>query len=184
MPLPPHLRPEEFRRRSVDGMRRYWEREGVRREAERRAVTAAAAGDIGKPTDREILIAGAIAYWCEGGKNKPHARRDRVSFINSDPSMIKFFLRFLDVAGVSPDRLIFRLYIHESADVEAAERFWRAVTGGKLDQFRKPTLKRHIPQTVRKNTEDNYHGCLRIDVRRSVDLYRKIEGWASATMMA
>ena len=29
---------------------------------------------------------------------------------------------------------------------------------------------------------ENYHGCLRIDVRRSTDLYRKIEGWAAAGM--
>jgi hypothetical protein len=27
---------------------------------------------------------------------------------------------------------------------------------------------------------EQYYGCLRIDVRRSGELYRKIEGWASA----
>ena len=46
------------------------------------------------------------------------------------------------------------------------------------DQFRTPTLKRHNPKTVRKNIGDDYHGCLRIDVRRSSGLYRRIEGWA------
>jgi hypothetical protein len=29
---------------------------------------------------------------------------------------------------------------------------------------------------------DDYHGCLRIDVRRSADLYHKIEDWARAIM--
>ena len=29
-----------------------------------------------------------------------------------------------------------------------------------------------------------YHGCLRIEVRRSGPLYRKIAGWASAVMDA
>jgi hypothetical protein len=29
---------------------------------------------------------------------------------------------------------------------------------------------------------DNYHGCLRIDVRQSAILYKKIEGWAAAAM--
>jgi hypothetical protein len=43
-------------------------------------------------------------------------------------------------------------------------------------------LKRDKPQTLRKNTGDRYRGCLRIDVRRSGELYRKIEGWASAIM--
>jgi hypothetical protein len=36
--------------------------------------------------------------------------------------------------------------------------------------------------TNRKNTGELYHGCLRIEVRRSVDLYMSIEGWASAAM--
>jgi hypothetical protein len=56
------------------------------------------------------------------------------------------------------------------------------VTQAHPAQFRNPTLKRHNPRTVRKNTGDDYHGCLRVDVRRSVDLYRKIEGWATAAM--
>lgn len=66
--------------------------------------------------------------------------------------------------------------------MEAAQRFWLDVTGVDHSQFRKPALKRHNPQTVRKNTGDDYHGCLRIDVRRGSQLYRKIEGWASAAM--
>ena len=49
-------------------------------------------------------------------------------------------------------------------------------------QFRRPTLKRHNPTTIRKNTGDDYHGCLRVEVRRSADLYRQIEGWAAAAM--
>ena len=133
-------------------------------------------------TDREILIAGAIAYWCEGTKNKPHRRADRVVFINSDPVLIRFFLKFLDTAGIAREALVFRVYIHETADVEAAQRFWLDVTHAQPSQFRTPALKRHNPKTMRKNVGEGYLGCLRIDVRRSSDLYRKIEGWAAAAM--
>ena len=70
------------------------------------------------------------------------------------------------------------------ADVEAAHRFWLGMTGLEPAQFRRPTLKRHRPTTVRKNTGDAYHGCLRIEVMRSTGLYRKIEGWAAAAMAA
>jgi len=35
---------------------------------------------------------------------------------------------------------------------------------------------------IRKNTGDDYHGCLTIGVRRSARLYRQIEGWAGAAM--
>jgi len=51
-------------------------------------------------------------------------------------------------------------------------------------QFHTPTLKRHNPKTVRWNTGDEYHGCLRIDVQQSADLYRRIEGWARAALGA
>jgi hypothetical protein len=158
--------------------------EGPRREALRQAIRDSARAEIGALSDREILIAGAMAYWCEGSKNKRHRRWDRVTFMNSDPALITFFLRFLVVAGVTLDRLICRIYIHESADVPAAQQFWQCVTGLKPDQFRQPTLKRHNPKTVRKNTGEDYHGCLKVDVRVSCELYRQIDGWAWAAMAA
>ena len=76
----------------------------------------------------------------------------------------------------------FRVYIHENADAKAAELFWLEATGAKPEQFLTPTLKRHNPKTVRKNVGETYHGCLRIDVRRSSDLYHKIEGWTEEIM--
>jgi hypothetical protein len=184
IPRPPGLSAEECRKRSAEGSRRYWEAERPAREARLADVAACAAAEVGDMTVREILIAGAIAYWCEGGKNKPHRRTNRVAFINSDPALIGFFLKFLDTAGIAREALVFRVYIHETADVEAAQRFWLDATNAQLSQFRSPTLKRHNPKTVRKNVGVDYHGCLRIDVRRSSDLYRKIEGWASAAMGA
>jgi transcriptional regulator with XRE-family HTH domain len=182
LPRPPGLSYEECCRRSAEGVRRYWAAERPIREAQRAAIHAAAAAQIGSLSDREILIAGATAYWCEGGKNKPDRRDDRVNFINSDPALIEFFLRFLDVAAIGRERLSFRIYIHESADLATAQRFWLHVTQARPDQFRRTVLKRHNPRTVRKNTGDDYHGCLRIDVLRGADLYRKIEGWAAAVM--
>lgn len=180
MPWPDRLSYEECRKRAADGARLYWETERRVREARREAVRAAAAADIGPLTQRELLIAGAIAYWCEGSKNKPCNRQDRVMFVNSDPGLITFFLRFLDAAGIGRDRLIYRVQIHESADIEAAEKFWLTLTAAAPDQFRRTTLKRHNPRTVRKNVGDSYHGCLCVSVWQSADLYWRIEGWARA----
>ena len=182
LPRPPRLSYEECRKRSAEGVRKYWAVQGPIREAEREAISAAAAAQIGQLNDREILIAGAIAYWCEGAKNKPYRRSDRVTFLNSDPALIKFFLRFLEAAGIGREDLVYRVQIHETADAEAAQRFWLDVTQTHPAQFRRPTLKRHNPKTVRKNTGGDYHGCLRIDVLRSCALYRQIEGWATAAM--
>lgn len=180
MPRPAGLSYEECRQRAAEGVRRYWAAERQVNEAKRTAARAAAEAEIGILTEREVIIAGAIAYWCEGSKNKPERRADRVVFINSDPDLIRFFLRFIEAAGTSRDDAIFRVYIHESADVAAAQQFWLEVSGASPDQFRTPVLKHHNPKTVRKNVGENYHGCLRIDVRRSSGLYRKIQGWSKA----
>lgn len=173
---------EECRRRNAEGVASYWEAERPIREARRQAIRESAGAEIGALTAREILIAGAVAYWCEGSKSKGDPSRDRVVFINSDPQLILFYLRFLTVAGVTADRLICRVYIHQSADAMAAQRYWEAVTGVQPDQFRRPSLKHHEPKTVRKDPGDGYHGCLVISVRQSAELYRRIEGWASAAM--
>jgi transposase len=163
--------------RRLEGLRRYNDARAARHTAEGEA----AAAQIGELTDREVLIAGAVAYWCEGSKTKPYRPSNpRVIFMNSDPRLIRFFLRFVATVGVAETDLVFRVHIHESADVEAAQRFWEGVTGAPRDQFGKPTLKRHNPKTNRGNVGDAYYGCLRIDVRRSGELYRKIDGWASA----
>jgi predicted transcriptional regulator len=182
LPWPERLSYEECRKRAAEGVRRYWEAERPAREAKREAARAAAAAEIGALTQRELLIAGAIAYWCEGSKNKPYHRQDRVIFMNSDPGLITFYLRFLDAAGVDRDRLIYRVQIHESANVAAAEQFWLTLTAAAPDQFRKTSLKRHNPATIRKNVGGDYRGCLRVDVRQSAGLYRRIEGWVRAAM--
>jgi hypothetical protein len=182
LPRPARLSYEECRRRAAEGARRYWDAERPAREAARVAAVAAAAAEIGQLSDREILIAGAVAYWCEGTKSRASRRNDRIVFMNSDPLLIGFFLRFLDVAGVPRDRVTFRVCIHQSADADAAEQFWLRATKASPDQFRPPTLKRHNPGTVRKNVGDTYHGCLRVDVLKGSDLYRRIEGWAKGIM--
>ncbi|HTU07249.1 MAG TPA: helix-turn-helix domain-containing protein [Trebonia sp.] len=182
LPVPETLSYAENRRRSAEGVRQYWAKERELRGVLRAGEVAAAAADIGDLTDREIIVAGAIAYWCEGSKRKPPYNFERVVFINSDPRLILFFLRFLAATGVQQNDLAFCVHIHETADVEAAQRFWQEVTGAPPSQFKKPTLKRHNPKTNRKNVGEGYHGCLKVYVLRSNALYRKIEGWAAAAM--
>ncbi len=182
LPVPPRLSYEENRRRSAEGARQYWASERRVREARRENERAAAAAEIGELTGREILIAGAIAYWCEGAKSKPHRQLYCVVFVNSDPGLIRLFLRFLDTAGVPRSNLVFTVCIHESGDVAAAKQFWLEVTGANSKQFNKPSLKRHNPKTTRRNVGEDYHGCLRIGVHQSNALLRKIEGWAKAIM--
>lgn len=141
------------------------------------AIMRAAAAQIGKLSPRELFIAGVVAYWAEGSKSKPWRRARRVQFINSDADMIRLFLRWLEVVGITREQLLLRVNIHETADVHRATSHWSEVVGVPTAAFSRPVIKRHNPRTVRKNVGESYHGCLTVTVRCSTDLHLRIEGW-------
>ena len=145
--------------------------------ARQEATVAAARAQIGDVAQSELFVAGVVAYWAEGSKAKSWRPGESVAFIHSDPTVIRLFLRWLELVRVDTDRLTFRISIHERADIAAAHAFWAHVVGVPADEFKKPTLKRHNPRTVRKNCGEGYHGCLTVRVRRSTELSRQIAGW-------
>ncbi|GHC78381.1 hypothetical protein RFN57_19515 [Streptomyces violaceochromogenes] len=158
--------------------RKRWEHELAVRDKERQKTKVAAAAEIGQLSDRELFLAGVVLYWAEGAKDKAHSRqrRENLQFINSDPNVIGLYLRWLDSQGVHRERLRFRVYIHESADVAEAESYWAKLVDVGASAFQRTALKKHNPRTVRKNVGDSYRGCLAIYVTKSAELYRRMEG--------
>ncbi|WP_336054072.1 hypothetical protein [Streptomyces sp. CA2R101] len=175
LPKPPPRRTPAEQARIAREKR--WEHELAVRETERRRTKSAATQEVGDLSDRELLFTGAALYWAEGSKDKPYARREHVQFVNSDPGVIRLFLAWLKLLGVEPERIVYRVMIHTTADTAAAERYWADLVGVDAASFQKTTLKKHNPKTVRKNIGEGYHGCLVIRVLQSADLYRRIEGW-------
>jgi hypothetical protein len=153
-----------------------WARHRRERDERQAAVHAAEAGRIGALDERDLLLIGAAIYWCEGSKSKPWRRNERLTFTNSDPGLLALFLRFLESCGVDRGAPTYRLSIHESADVDAAESWWRETLGLPADRFRVPTLKRHRVTTNRRNIGESYRGCLVVDVPGSRELYWRVEG--------
>lgn len=157
----------------------YWARENARRSVVREAQEAVHARCVGHLTREQLHLMAVVAYWCEGSRSKPYAVREQVTFINSDPGLIRLWLAFLDDVGFPHDQRRFSIAIHESADVEAAVRSWSDDTGVPVALFGRPTLKQHNPKTVRLNTGEGYRGCMIVRLRGCVDLYRQIAGtWA------
>ena len=160
-----------------------WDRELARREEERQTQIGAAADAVELDYSARMAV-GALVYWAEGAKSKPWRRSEYVAFINSDPLLIRLFLGFLREAPVEYGVIKYRLSIHETADVPAATNFWADVVGVPAQQFLRPTLKRHRPVTVRRNTGESYHGCLVVSVTKSARLYRYIEGTVRGAVAA
>ena len=157
-----------------------WDAKRAERDRRQDEAHAAAAASVGDLSERDLLIVGAAIYWCEGAKSKPWRRLDRLTFINTDPGLLRLFLRFLAASGRPADSVHYRVHIHETADAEAAADWWAAELGLPRALFQRPTIKRHAPNTKRMNTGDDYHGCLSISVPRSRELYWRVEGVMAA----
>jgi len=145
-------------------------------QARKSAAQQRGADAIGALDRSALFVAGVVLYWAEGSKDKPWRRSGRVVLINGDVDVIRLFLSWLDLVGVPEEDRLYRLNIHESADVALHERWWSDELGLPLVSFARATLKRHKPVTVRRNVGADYHGCLVVAVSRSSGLYDEIEG--------
>lgn len=131
--------------------------------------------EIGRLSPRELLLIGAALYWAEGYRKGD----GEFGFTNSDPSMVKFMVRWLkEACGVQKDRIHLRLCLNAAhrPRVDEIEKFWAEVTRIPRSQFSKPTLirARHKKQYLNPSA---YFGMLRIKVRQSTNFRRKIVGW-------
>lgn len=129
---------------------------------------------IGKLSKKEIVIAGVALYWAEGFKNK---HEHRLGFCNSDPEMIKFYIKWLKKAfNIDSKDLILRLTLNESykENVSDIENFWSNETGVSLEQFGKSFYQK-TKWRKQFNTE-NYHGVLRVHVKDSLDQLSLMKG--------
>jgi len=139
---------------------------------------------INNLSDYEFLLIGTCLYWAEGTKEKEYRPGSGVAFSNMDPRMIILFLKWLDkICKIPKDMIGFEIMVHESHRERSAEikQFWSKITGFPVDNFSKVYFKKSIiKKTNRKNTGEKYHGVLKIHVRKSSDLVRRIASWSEA----
>lgn len=129
---------------------------------------------------RDLWLLGTVAYWCEGSKQKSNNVSARVIFTNSDPFLIKLFIKWIqEVCHVSRDRLIYNIYIHETGDLEKSLNYWSKILEVDKHDFAKTVFKKHSLSTNRKYSNNSYFGLMKVTVRNSTDLNRQIKGWVN-----
>lgn len=112
-------------------------------------------------------IACALLYWCEGSKNKSNSA---VSFTNSDPEVIQYFLSvFRRSFNIDEKKFRGLIHLHEYHDAKKQLRYWSGITGIPASQFNKPFLKKHTGI----NKKENYPGCLNVKYYDS-KIYKEI----------
>ena len=124
----------------------------ARKEAELAASLEEGRMQIGRMTERDLLVAGTALYAGEGGKTDGEVR-----FANSDPRMLLLFCTWLrHFFDVDESRLHLRIYLHQGLDLEAANAFWSELVAVPVEQFYKPY--RAVPDpSIRK--AKHVHGC-------------------------
>lgn len=143
-------------------------------------IKEAAYKDIQNINKRELWLIGIMLYWAEGSKEKPWRSGSNVIFSNSDSVMIQVFLRWLEECiEIKTEQINIDIYIHENNQYRLNEivKHWQQVTGFSREKFGRIYFKKHKINSKRKNLNQSYYGQLRITVRQSTNLNRKITGW-------
>lgn len=135
-------------------------RKTMRRKREQNIEEAykKSAREVGRMTKRELLIAGYFLYWAEGSKTT----RNEASLSNTDPAMIRFFIEWLELLGISRKRLKAHLHLYSDMNAEKEIRYWVKQTGLKRSQFTKPYVKKSQLSSVRFSSGGFGHGTCNI----------------------
>lgn len=146
-------------------------------------IKKSAMADVNSLSDKERWLMGICLYWAEGSKEKDSGVR--VQFSNSDPDMIIFFREWIfDFLHVDPMDLIYTLYIHKnSPNIAFAIDYWSkrlSIEPHSISLF----YKKENSHPKRKNIGVKYRGLVRLVVRRSIDMNRRISGWIGGIIAA
>lgn len=93
---------------------------------------------ISKLSDRELFVVGLFLYWGEGTKSSESI----LAFTNTDPDMVKFFVKWLNLFGIDNKKMKARLHLYTDMNVEKETLFWSKYLNIKIDNFNKPQIKK------------------------------------------
>jgi len=111
--------------------------------------------------DREFFIAGLLLYWGEGTK----CRQGGLSISNSDPSVINFFIHWLNKNLKIPKRKMrVGLHLYRDMNINKEIEFWSKILKISLSQFIRPYIKKTSSKRINHKGSFDHGTCnLRIN---------------------
>ncbi len=116
---------------------------------------------------------GCMLYWAEGSKS-----RNAVKFVNSDPSMVRYFVEFLRTQFAVPDegfRLNCNLFADHVEHQQEIEQFWLDTLGLPQSCLRKSTVNVYSKHSQKKRRNKLPYGTVRVCVH-STKIVQSIYG--------
>lgn len=130
-----------------------------------------------RPLSRTVLtLIGASLYWGEGYKRQSEYRTPQISFGNTDPYMIKIFMRFTrEILQIPEYKIHIKVQIHPRMPADEAIHFWSKVTHVPESNM---TISRQTSRASKGIRPINIqpHGTAEIRVSSRKDFFR-IMGW-------
>jgi len=98
------------------------------------------------PFDKKsFYLAGLFLYWGEGSK----CTMNRLSFSNTDPSMIKFFIYWLTKSLFIPsEKIKIQLHLYKDMNVKKELDYWSKFLNIPLRQFNRPYIKKSLIKNI------------------------------------
>lgn len=109
---------------------------------------------------REFFIAGLFLYWGEGTKY----RTDGLSVSNSDPSLIRFFIHWLDKSlNIPKNKIKVQLHLYSDMNSSNEMEYWSEKLEIPLAQFNRPYIKEN--SSTRINHKGGFgHGTCNVRI--------------------
>lgn len=112
-----------------------------------------------------FFMAGCLLYWAEGSKDRNH-----VDFTNSDPEMVKFFVRFLKTywnlrnEDIRITCNLFADHVDQQRDIE---QYWLDVAALAHESLRVSTVNVYSKYSKKKRRNRLPYGTCRVTVART-----------------
>lgn len=139
--------------------------------------------EIGNVSQRDLWMIGLGVWLGEGSKTV-----EQIRLANSDPAVIKLWLRWLrEVCELKDANITARMHLYLDGDEQVCMQYWQAVTGLHTSAFRKTQFDTRSSKATGKKGKLPY-GTLHISViaagnpEYGVRLYRRMMGWVSAIL--
>jgi len=145
-------------------------------QIENREIRQSAATNIKSISKYELLLIGAALYWAEGWNRDTTGKGHGVCFANSNPDMVKLFLRFLrEIIHVPEDKFRVDIHIYPNINEKSAINFWSQVTNISKERFR---ITQQISRASKGKRPKNSlpYGTLKLDVCARQNFF-KVKGW-------
>jgi len=173
---------ERARKKSLEGLLKRNKNQTALAIKRKIDIQSRASKEIDSISKKNLLLIGTTLYWSEGYK-RPIIRNGReatyhsVSLTNSDPDLIKIYLRFLkEICKVPENKINADIRIFEHQNVDNLLKYWEKITGIKKEKFGKIYYGVSKSSLGKRPFNRLPYGTIQIRVNET-KLFHQIMGW-------